>query len=83
MSDDDLALLKASIDGAVVLDTVHGEHILAKPLIVYEEGDTPDVFFLEVERGPDGTYVEKGRIGHSVLLSEIVAVHRAGVGEPT
>jgi hypothetical protein len=77
MSGDDLALLKASIDGIVVLDTVHGEHIFAKPLIVYEEGDTPDVFFLAVELGPDGVYVEKGRTGYSVLLSEIVAVHRA------
>lgn len=83
MSADDLALLKASTDGVVVLDTVHGEHILAKPLIVYEEGDTPDVFFLEVERGTDGRYVEKGSNGCSVLLSEILAVRRPEFGEPT
>lgn len=76
MSTDDLALLKASIDEIVVLDTVHGEHIFAKPLIVYEEGDTPDVFYLEVEPGPGGTYAQKGSNGCSLLLSEILAVGR-------
>ena len=70
----DLALLKSRIDEVVVLDTAQGEHIFAKPLVVFDEGDTPDVFFLEVESGPDGTYTEKGRAGYSVLLSDIVSV---------
>lgn len=74
MSDDDLSLLKASIDGVVVLDTVHGEHLLAQPLIVYEEGETPDVFFLAVEQAADGSYAAKGSNGYSVLLADIVGV---------
>jgi len=76
VSAEDVALLKASIDGVVVLDTVHGEHLLARPLIVYEEGDTPDVFFLEVEPAADGSYAAKGSNGYSVLLADIVAVSR-------
>ena len=74
MSAEDLALLQANIDGDVVLDTVHGEYLLARPLIVYEEGDTPDVFFLEVEQGADGSYAAKGSNGYSVLLADIVTV---------
>ena len=75
MTADDLALLKSRIDEVVVLDIVQGEHIFAKPLIVSDEGDTPDVFYLEVEPGPDDTYIEKGIAGYSVLLSDVVAVH--------
>jgi hypothetical protein len=75
MTADDLAFLKSRIDEVVVLDIVQGEHIFAKPLVVFDEGDTPDVFYLEVEPGPDDTYIEKGTAGYSVLLSDIVAVH--------
>ena len=75
MTADDLALLKSRIDEVVVLDIVQGEHIFAKPLVVFDEGDTPDVFYLEVEPGPDDTYIGKGTAGYSVLLSDIVAVH--------
>jgi len=75
MTADELALLKSHIDEVVVRETVQGEHIFAKPLVVFDEGDTPDVFYLEVEPGPDDTYIEKGTAGYSVLLSDIVAVH--------
>ncbi len=74
MTAEDLVLLKSRIDEVVVLDTTEGEHILAKPLIVFDEGDTPDVFYLEVEPGPNGTYIEKGTAGYSILLSDILAV---------
>jgi hypothetical protein len=74
MTTDDLALLKSRIDEVVVLDIVHGERILAKPLVVFDQGDTADVFYLEVEPGPGGTYIEKGTAGYSVLLSDILAV---------
>ena len=75
MTADDLALLKSRIDEVVVLETVQGEHIFAQPLVVFDEGDIPDVFYLEVEPGPDDTYIGKGTAGYSVLLSDIVAVH--------
>ena len=74
MTPDDLALLKSRIDEVVVLDTAQGEHIFAKPLVVFDEGDTSDVFYLEVQPGPDGTYIDKGSAGYSVLLSDILAV---------
>ena len=74
MTADDFALLKSRIDEVVVLDIAQGEQIFAKPLVVFDEGDTPDVFYLEVAPGPDGTYIEKGTAGYSVLLADILAV---------
>ena len=82
MTADDLALLKSRIDEVVVLETVHDERIFAKPLVVFDEGDTPDVFYLEVEPGPDGTYIDKGTAGYSVLLSDILAVRLPPTAEP-
>ncbi len=74
MTPEDLALLKSRIDQVVVLETTQGERIFAKPLVVFDEGDTPDTFYLEVEPGPSGTYVDKGTAGYSILLSDIRAV---------
>ena len=74
MTEAELAFLKSQIDKVVVLETVQGDHFLAQVLFVFDEGDTPDVFFNEVELGPDGTYIEKGRSGHSLLLSDILTV---------
>ena len=74
MTADDLTLLKSRIDEVVVLELAQGEHIFAKPLVVFDEGDTPDIFYLEVEPGPDSRYIEKGSGGYSVLLADIHAV---------
>jgi hypothetical protein len=74
MTDNERAYLKSQIDQVVVLETVQGERILARVLFVFDEEDTPDVFFNEVERGPNGAYVQKGSNGYSVLLSDILAV---------
>jgi hypothetical protein len=76
MTSEDLALLKSSIDAVVTLETVQGERILAQILFVFDAEDTPDVFYLEVEPGPDGNFVPKGSAGYSTLLADIVAVHR-------
>jgi hypothetical protein len=75
MTDEHLTLLKSSIDQVVTTETVEGDRHLAQILVVYEEGDTPDVFYLKVSPGPDGGFVPKGAGGYSVLLSEIAAVH--------
>ena len=56
MTAEHLDLLKASIDQVVVLETAQGKHFLARILFVFDEGDTPDTFFVEVEAGPDGSY---------------------------
>ncbi|NYF81373.1 hypothetical protein [Granulicella arctica] len=77
MTESELKLLKASIDLVIVLETKDGEH-LAQILFVFDEGETPDLFYLEVEPGPEGVWVQKGASGHSLLLSEIVSVRRLG-----
>jgi hypothetical protein len=75
MTDEHLTLLKSSIDHVVALETTDGERHLAQILFVFEEGETPDVFYLKVVPGPDGELVAQGAAGHSVLLSDIAAVH--------
>ncbi len=72
MTDDRTRLPQiAASTGVVILRPSRATVILAKILFVFDEGDTPDLFCLEVEPGPDGAYVEKGSSGHSVLLSDI------------
>jgi hypothetical protein len=75
MTDEHLLLLKSSIDQVVDLETTGGDRHLAQILFVFDEGDTPDVFYLKVTASPDGTFVPEGATGHSVLLADIVAVH--------
>jgi len=75
MTGEHLTLLKSSIDEVVVLEAMDGARTLAQILFVFDEGDTPDVFFLKVEPAPDGTFVPQGSGGSSVLLSDIAAVH--------
>jgi hypothetical protein len=75
MTDEHLTFLKSSIDQIVIIEATDGERILAQILFVFDGEDTPDVFYLKVEPGPDGTFVPQGSSGYSVLLSDIVAVH--------
>ena len=75
MTDSERTLLKNSIDQVVDLEFCDGNHHLAKILFVFDEGDTPDVFYLKVSLGPNGTFIAQGSTGHSVLLSDIAAVH--------
>ena len=74
MTDTERAALQSQIDQVVVLETVQGDHLLAKILFVFDEGDTPDLFCVEVVPGTTGDYIEKGTTGHSVLLSDIASV---------
>jgi hypothetical protein len=75
MTNEHLTLLKSSIDQVVTIETSDGDRHLAQILFVFDEGDTPDVFYLKVEPGPDGTFTPQGSAGYSVLLSDIAAVH--------
>jgi len=77
VTDNDLNFLKSQIDQVVLIETSAGERHLGQILFVFDEGETPDVFYLKVARGPDGGYVQQGGAGCSVLLSEIAAVHLA------
>jgi hypothetical protein len=74
VTDAERIFLKSQLDQVVVLETKQGERLLAQILFVFDEGETPDLFCLEVERVPDGTYKQKGTTGHSILLSDIVSV---------
>jgi hypothetical protein len=74
MTDVELTFLKSQIDNVVALETVEGDHFLAKILSVFDEEDTPDVFYFEVEPGPGGTYLQKGTNGYASLLADILTV---------
>jgi hypothetical protein len=74
VTDEHLTLLKASIDRVVDIETTGGERHLAQILFVFDEGETPDVFYLKVAPGPDGELLAQETAGHSVLLSDIAAV---------
>jgi hypothetical protein len=75
MTDSDRTLLKNSIDQVVELEFSDGDRHLAQILFVFDEGNTPDVFYLKVSPGSDGSFVPEGSGGHSVLLADIAAVH--------
>lgn len=75
MTDEHLALLKSSIDKVVTIETGDGDRHLAQILFVFDEGETPDVFYLKVEPSRDGTFMPQGSAGCSVLLSDIAAVY--------
>ena len=74
MTEAERTMLKSQIDHVVVLETIQGNRLLAQILFVFDEGETPDLFCLEVELVSDGTYKQKGTAGHSILLSDIVSV---------
>ena len=74
MTDEHLTLLRSSIDEVVDLEFIDGNRHLAQILFVFDEGDTPDVFYLKVSPGPDGTFIAQESTGHSVLFADIAAV---------
>jgi hypothetical protein len=76
MTEAERTLLKASIDQVVEVEMADGDRHLAQVLFVFDEGETPDVFYLKVAPGPDGILVAQGTAGCSVLLSDIAAVRR-------
>jgi hypothetical protein len=75
VTDEHLSLLKSSIDRVVTIEGTDGVRTLAQVLFVFEGEETPDVFYLKVEAGPDGSFVPQGSGGYSVLLSDISAVY--------
>ena len=75
MTDTDLIFLKSQIDKPVVLETIQGDRLIAQVLFIFDEGDTPDLFCLQLELGPDNTYVQKSPNGLSILLADINAAY--------
>ena len=76
MTEADLTFLKSHIDKPVVLETIQGDRFVAQVLFIFDEGDTPDLFCLQLELGPDRTYIQKSPNGLSILLSDITAAHQ-------
>jgi hypothetical protein len=76
MTDEHLALLKSSIDEIVTIETTDGERHLAQILFVFDEGETPDMFYLKVVPKSDGTFATQGSGGYSLLLSDVAGVYR-------
>jgi hypothetical protein len=74
MTDSERTLLKESVDQVVAIETTDGDRHLARILFVFDEGETPDVFYLKVTPSQDGTLVPEAGNGHSVLLSDIASV---------
>jgi hypothetical protein len=83
MTDKDLAYLKSQIDHVVLIEPVEGEPHLAQVLFIFDEGDTPDVFYLKIAPGPDGALMQQGSAGHSVLLADIRAVSPPPAEQPS
>ncbi|HXC95097.1 MAG TPA: hypothetical protein VNU92_05320 [Edaphobacter sp.] len=75
MTDEQLKLLKASVDKVVEVETIDGDRHLAQILFVFDEGETPDVFYLKGSVGGGGSFVTDGGVGCSVLLSDIAGVY--------
>jgi hypothetical protein len=71
---DERALLPSLIDKVVALETVQGDRFFAQILVVFDEGETPDLFCLEVTQGADGMWIRKENAGHSILLDDIVRI---------
>ena len=74
MTEAELTLLKSSVDQVVEVETNDGDRHLAQILFVFDDGETPDVFYLKVAPGQEGELVTQGSAGCSVLLSNISAV---------
>jgi hypothetical protein len=69
----DLASLKSSLDQVVLLETAQGERLLVQIIIVVDEGETPDLFCIEVDQAGSGFTPRQGAT-HSILLADIVSV---------
>jgi hypothetical protein len=75
VTDEQLSLLKSSVDQIVAIEMNDGDRHLGQILFVFDEGDTPDVFYLKIVPGPEGELVPQEGAGCSVLLSDIAAVY--------
>jgi len=73
MTEAELAFLKSNLDQVVVLETAQGERLLVQIIIVVDEGETPDLFCVEVDATETG-YKPRQEATHSILLSDIVSV---------
>ncbi len=63
MTDAERELLKSSIDQIVEVEMLDGDRHLAQVLFVFDEGETPDVFYLKVAPGAGWCFGGAGECG--------------------
>jgi hypothetical protein len=74
VTEQERASLPSLVDQVVMLETAQGEHLVVQILFVFDEGETPDLFGIEVIPGAKGGWLRKSEAGHSILLDDIVRV---------
>jgi hypothetical protein len=74
VTEQERASLPSLVDQVVMLETAQGEHLVVQVLFVFDEGETPDLFGIEVIPGAKGGWLRKSDAGHSILLDDIVRV---------
>ncbi len=71
----DLDTLKSNIDRRVKIETVDGEHLIAKVISVFAEESDANMFFELVSTSHPELYKTGGRIGgYSIPLKDIASV---------
>lgn len=60
MIEQERASLPSLLDQVVSIETVQRDRLTTQLLFVSDEGDTPDLFCIEVAPGADGGWVKRG-----------------------
>jgi len=74
MTKEELAFLKSQVDQVVLLEVKEERPHLGQILFVFDQGATPDVFYLRVEPVAEGGYAPVTGEERSVLLADILSV---------
>ncbi len=72
----DLNTLKANVGRVVEIEAADGEIFLARVISVFDEEDSPDLFYWAVSRAGDKSFVNGE--GYAIQLSDIKKVQFVG-----
>lgn len=79
MTQSDLECLKSNLGQVVEIETRRGEHLLIKPLSIFDKDSDAEVFFWDVTSDPSKPDAAQTR-GCALSLSEIVSVKTCDPG---
>jgi len=74
MTKEELAFLKSQVDQVVLLEVKEERPHLGQILFVFDQGATPDVFYLRVEPVAEAGYAPVTGEERSVPLADILSV---------
>ena len=78
MTDADLTCLKSNIDKLVEIDTIDGEHFIAKVISVFDAEENPDMFYDLISTNKPERYVRREEnVGYSIPLAQIASAKTA------